>query len=54
MQRGLKKCIGSKDSVVSFYSFIFHFSFFMLRNGHMPGRQQGWRICINNGKKTGE
>lgn len=29
---------------------LFYFSFFMLQSGHMPGRQQDWRICIKKSK----
>lgn len=48
MQRGLKKCIGSRDSVVSFL--LFHFSFFccgvvICRDGSRSGR-----ICIKESK----
>ena len=36
------------------FLFTLSFFFFLLRSGHMPGRQQDWRICVNNGKKAGE
>lgn len=37
---------------VEFLPFLFtlSFFFFLLRSGHMPGRQQGWRICVKEGK----
>jgi len=34
-----------------FCHFFFTLSFFLLRSGYMLGRQQGWRICVIEGKK---